>query len=283
MKFLLYADDTAIFFESEDISSLQLLITQESTHICKWLQINKLSLNTQKTAYQLYKNSNIGSDLTIQLNGVTIKEETEVKYLGIYIDANLKWSSHIDHLSLILSRNIGIINRSKYFLNKHSLLLLYNALVLPYISYCCIVWGFTYPTYINKIEILQKRVVRIIDNQHRLAHSDPIFKTLNILKVKDIARQQLITVIHKTFNGSLATELDALFIFANTPYITTRHRRHFNEIFTEKLYRTRVASWIGPRLWNSVITPHISEMDLRVTSKDRLKKFTKERFLMSYN
>jgi len=181
MKFLLYADDTAIFFESEDISSLQLLITQESTHICKWLQINKLSLNTQKTAYQLYKNSNIGSDLTIQLNGVTIKEETEVKFLGIYIDAYLKWSSHIDHLSLILSRNIGIINISKYFLNKHLLLLLYNALVLPYISYCCIVWGFTYPTYINKIEILQKRVIRIIDNQHRLAHSDPIFKTLNIL------------------------------------------------------------------------------------------------------
>ena len=61
---------------------------------------------------------------------------------------------YMDHLSILLSKNIGIINRSKYFLNKHSLLLLYNALVLPHISYCCLIWVFTYPSYLKKIETL---------------------------------------------------------------------------------------------------------------------------------
>ena len=173
IKLLLYADDTAIFFQSKNIESLQNVIDTESAHI------------TDQTVYQLYTKSAIKLNINVRLNGRKIREETKVRYLGVYIDANLNWLPHIHHLSIILSKNIGIINRSKYFLNKHSLLLLYNALVLPHISYCCLIWGFTYPSYLKKIETLQKRVVRTIDYQDRLAHSDPIFNNLNILKVKD--------------------------------------------------------------------------------------------------
>ena len=282
IKFLLYADDTAIFFESDKMSTLQQLVDTECTHICNWLEINKLSLNTQKTVFQLYKCSNISQKLTVKLNGTQIKEEVKVKYLGMYIDANLKWASHIEQLSVILSRNIGAINRSKYLLNKQSLLMLYNALVLPYISYCCIIWGFTYPTYISKIETLQKRMVRIIDGQHRLAHSDPIFKGNNILKVKDIARHQLITVMHKKFTETLPNEIESLFTLTIAPNIMTRSRRHFTETFTEKLYGTRVVSWIGPRLWNSVIAPHFSITDIRTSSKYWIKKYIKKCFIESY-
>ena len=282
IKFLLYADDTAIFFKSDQISTLQYLVDSESSHICKWLQINKLSLNTKKTVFQQYKTSNTGQNLTVRLNGIEIKEEMKVKYLGMYIDPNLKWASHIENLSITLSRNIGIINRSKYFLNKQSLLMLYNALILPYISYCCLIWGFTYPTYISKIEILQKRAVRIIDNQHRLAHSDPIFKANNILKVNDIAKHQLITVMHKKFTEELPIDIGALFTLSNPPSITTRSRRHFVETFTEKLYCTKIASWIGPRLWNSIIAPHISLIDLRASSKNCIKTYTKKCLIESY-
>ena len=117
-----------------------------------------------------------------------------------YPAKSLKYNADLDMEKFGLSfhsYNKHIINRSKYMLNKHSLLLLHNALVLPHINYCCLIWGFTYPSYLNKIETLQKRVIGIIDQQHRLAHSDPIFKSLNILKAKDIAKQQLITVMHK--------------------------------------------------------------------------------------
>ena len=282
-KFLMYADDTAIFFESDNLSALQIIIDQESNHICNWLQMNKLTLNTQKTVYQLYKYSNNITGLTIMLNGIEIKEEATVKYLGMFIDTGLKWAAHIDHLSLTLSRNIGIINRSKYFLNKQSMLLLYNALVLPYINYCCLVWGFTFPTYMSKIEILQKRVIRIIDEQPRLAHSDPIFKSLNILKLKDIAKQQLTMVMYRKFDGSLPIDIDLLFSLSKSPSIITRNRHHFNETFSVKNYRTRTASWIGPRLWNSIIAPHLSVADLSSTSKEHIQKHTKQHFILAYD
>ena len=284
MKFLLFADDTVIFLKSDTIQELQHIIDKETVYICNWLRMNKLTLNTQKTLYQLYSNRNNSVDLKIKLNGAEIKQVETVKYLGVYVDSSLKWSAHLNHLSLTLSRNIGVINRVKHFLNKQSLLLLYNALLLPYINYCCLVWGFTYPTYLNKIEILQKRAVRIIDSQHRLAHTDPIFCSLGVLKVKDIAKQQLLSVMLRKFIGTLPPELDKLFtLIPSSPNIITRSRRHFEETFSEKLYRTRVASWVGPRIWNDLISPHFALEDLETLSKGHIKKHTKEKFLNLYN
>ena len=282
IKFLLYADDTAIFFEAECSNDLQSLINRESQIICQWLVANRLSLNTEKTVYQVYNNTNAEVNLSIKLDDVVIKEQSNVKYLGVYIDKNLKWSHHIEHLSIIISRNIGIINRSKYLLNTQSLLLLYNALVLPYINYCCLVWGFTYPSYMRKLEILQKRVVRIIDNQHRFAHSDPIFQKLKLLKVQDIARQQLIIVMFRSLKQTLPAELCNLFTLADTPHIPLRNRRDFVEMFTEKLYRTRTPSWIGPRIWNSIITPQFDAEKKTEMTKGQIKTICKNHFLETY-
>ena len=283
MKFSLFADDAVIFFESDTMKELQSIINKEIVHICNWLHMNKLTLNTQKTTYQVYTNMKHSEDLKIELNGMEIQQVATVKYLGVYVDSNLKWSSHINYLSLTLSRNIGVISRVKHFIDKQSLLLLYNALVLPYINYCCLVWGFTFPTYINKIEILQKRAMRIIDSQHRLAHADPIFQSLGVLKVKDIAKQQIISLMLRKLNGTLPTELDNLFTLLEcSPNIVTRSRRHFKETFSGKLYRTRVASWVGPRIWNSTIAAHFTLEDLESISKEHIKKHTKQQYLDSY-
>jgi len=213
------------------------------------------------------------------LNTNVIQVVEKVKYLGMIIDRNLKWNYHIDHLTAIISRNIGIINRSKFFLDKQSLTLLYNTLILPYINYCCLVWGFTYPTYLYRIELLQKRAVRIIDNQHRLAHADPIFQKLKLLKIQDIAKQQLMILMHKKLTFNIPMHIDYLFITVDPSVIRTRRRQHFIEPFTEKLYRTRVSTWVGPRLWNTFISPKYSLDDVCALSKYNLKKVTKNLFL----
>ena len=282
IEFLLYADDTAIFFESDCSNNMQSLIDRESMVICQWLAANKLSLNTEKTVYQVYKNTNEEVNLSIKLDDTIIKEQSKIKYLGVFIDKNLNWSHHINHLTFIISRNIGVISRSKYLLNRQSLLLLYNALVLPYINYCCLVWGFTYPSYVRKIEILQKRVIRIIDNQHRFAHANPIFKKLGLLKVQDIAQQQLLTVMLRKLHETLPAELSGLFTLADSPHILLRNRRDFVEQFTEKLYRTRTPSWIGPRIWNSIITPQLAPGSTDELSKGQIKQICKVYFLQTY-
>ena len=46
-----------------------------------------------------------------------------------------------------------------------------------------IVWSSTYVTNLNRILLLQKRVVRTLTNSDYRAHSDPLFKQLKILDI----------------------------------------------------------------------------------------------------
>ena len=55
--------------------------------------------------------------------------------------------------------------------------LLYNTISLPHLTYGILLWG-----YRPQILFLQKKVIRKINNSHYLAHTEPIFKRLEILK-----------------------------------------------------------------------------------------------------
>ena len=68
---------------------------------------------------------------------------------------------------------------------------MYYSIIYPYLQYCVIVWGLTYPTNIRRIELLQKRVIRILNKSAFDAHTSPIFKKLGLLKLNDICMLQL--------------------------------------------------------------------------------------------
>ena len=54
------------------------------------------------------------------------------------------------------------------------------------LSYCVLVWGGSCETHLNKLLILQKKVVHILTGSEYLAHSEPLFHRMSILKMSDI-------------------------------------------------------------------------------------------------
>ena len=48
----------------------------------------------------------------ISFDSVAPKQETEVKFLGIYINEGLTWISHISYICKKISKSVGIMNRS---------------------------------------------------------------------------------------------------------------------------------------------------------------------------
>jgi len=87
--------------------------------------------------------------------------------------------------------SIGIIYKASFCLPTISLCTSYFCLVYPYLVYCISVWGSTYPSNLNRIFLLQKKVRRIISKSAFDAHTEPIFKQLKILKLSDIYRSQI--------------------------------------------------------------------------------------------
>jgi hypothetical protein len=64
-------------------------------------------------------------------------------------------------------------------------------MVYPYLEYCNVVWASTYPSNLRRIVLLQKRVIRVLDKSKFDAHTDSIYKKLNILKLENICLLQL--------------------------------------------------------------------------------------------
>ena len=280
---LLFADDTALLFEASTASELQSILNTELPKVCEWLYVNKLTLNTSKTNYQIYNKSKTNVDINVVLNGVSINCTNTVKYLGVYIDDDFTWQSHIAHISRIISRNIGIISRSRYFLSCRHRYLLYNALVSPYLNYCCLVWGNSPDSHTEKLQVLQKKIIRILDDQPRLTHTDPIFLKLKILKVKDIARQQSMVVLFNVATQTAPEALSTLFELKRHTQRTPRVTKHFEEIFTRKLYKTRTISWVGPRLWNSIVASRLPDINMIYQlSKKQIKELTRACMLDEY-
>src|ERR1043165_4518598 len=90
------------------------LLNNELELVSDWFKANKLSLNLLKTNYILFSShrkfqpSHQGSVL---IDGTVIPQVKSVKFLGIYIDQHITWSDHIEHISLKVAKNVGIISR----------------------------------------------------------------------------------------------------------------------------------------------------------------------------
>ena len=76
------------------------------------------------------------SSINIQM----LTQETSIRHLGVYIDYNISWKTHITNISKNIKRSIGILCKLRYFLSTKTLLSLYYALAEPFHSYCIIAW-----------------------------------------------------------------------------------------------------------------------------------------------
>ena len=92
-----------------------------------------------------------------------------------------------------MSRAVGVIKKLQLVFPKTILLTIYNALILPYINYCLLSWGSA--SAVKTIFTIQKRAIRAISSAGYNAHTEPLFKFFNVLKVEDIYNYRLLLLV----------------------------------------------------------------------------------------
>ena len=280
-QIMLYADDTALFFKHKDQETLQYITNMALSKVTNWLKANYLTINTSKTLLQVYTMRKTSQPINIHIDGVNIKEMKTIKYLGVLFDADLKFTSHINSICSIISRNIGSIARARRYLRKQELLQLYNSLIFPYINYCCFIWGSNYDERLRKLSVLQKRSMRLIEGIFPPQSATPIFKKYNVLKVKEVAYLQTMLIMHKYLMEDLPPSIADLLHRSPEPIHPTRRLNHFETNFSKRNYRLFTFACLGPNLWNDLIASkfHVDEIP---RSKIAFKRYLKNIFLDNY-
>ena len=131
-----------------------------------------------------------------RVNDTVIERVDTFNFLGLHISHDLKWNSHIQTMSQKLSKITGILHRLKEEYPSSILKSIYNTLILPYLNYCILSWGFSMPR------------VKNIENADYRAHTEPIFKSLNLIKVQDINYLTILKFYSKLINNNLPHYFD---------------------------------------------------------------------------
>ena len=99
-----FADDTCLLNIKDSVKQINKVVNKDLKFLVQWLNANRISLNVAKTEIVIFrrKKKHLDCDLNSKLCGKKLKPSNYARYLGIYLDEYLNWSSHINHLSLKL-------------------------------------------------------------------------------------------------------------------------------------------------------------------------------------
>ena len=92
LNFYLFADDTNIYYENENLAQMEKIINLELKKLSMWLKINRLSLNIGKTNFVIFHpfNKPLKYRITLKIDRKAIMEKSYITYLGIIIDSTLE-------------------------------------------------------------------------------------------------------------------------------------------------------------------------------------------------
>ena len=231
---IIYADDTTL---SSTLNVFQfnnnLNINNELSKVSEWLKVNKLSLNIKKTKMMIYHMpQKIVTPPKVEINGTSIECVSSFNYLGITIDKHLNWQHHINSIANKISKYIGILNKLKKMLPLKTLLLMYNYFILSSLNYGILVWGYN----TDRLFKLQKRAIRVISKSKFNAHTDPLFKKLHILKIKDLHKLHVLKFHYKLLHKTVPHYFDTNMTLTQHSHVHSYPTRNNKKLRAPKIH-----------------------------------------------
>ena len=160
-----YVDDCAVteIIKSFDLQSSSL--QREIDYINQWSVKNNMKLNVTKTKeFNISLSSVPHSFPALSIDNQHLDVVHTVKLLGVYLSADLKWTTHINHICSKASKRlfaIRILKRNG--VKVWDLRNVYCSFIRPVLEYACPVWHFSLPVFLcDQIEQIQRRALKII-------------------------------------------------------------------------------------------------------------------------
>lgn len=178
-----FADDTSCIVSRPDMMGLSQTSSKVVHDMVLWCENNELKLNVNKTGLMLFKN-NLEGSIYVSLKGKSIEQINSIKFLGITLDKELRWTEHINQLVKTMNSACCVIRYIKDQLGINSIKLFYHAYVQSRISYSIMFWYHSVEA--NRVFLTQKRIVRTIFGLSRYISCKPYFKSLGLMTVPSL-------------------------------------------------------------------------------------------------
>lgn len=271
----LYADDTSLLTTADTLDLLEVSSFINLSALTQFFEEHNLLVNLDKTKLMQFstKSKNLERKVQVFSDNQEVTSEDSTRFLGLIIDKNLDWTSHVDHVTKKLSTGLFVLRRMANTCKLEALKTIYFSLIQSHIQFGLVVYGSTNKSNLNKILKLQKQALRIMLS----------LKWRESVK-NSFAELEIFTVYGLYIFESVMFAVNSKLVSRNTfnhPYNTRNHhlinlhQRHNLEFFKKK------PSYMGLRFFGHL--PDVIRKDYESISKfkNKLKTFLLEKAFYS--
>lgn len=170
----LFADDAKLYKELRNLEDFE-MIQNDLDKLCQWTikWLMFFNVNKCKILHIGKENPKFDYQMTDKDGSVTnlIVVNCE-KDLGIHVQDNLKFDTHISITVNRANRLVGLIKRAFSYLEEETLLVLYKTLVRPILDYGNLIWFPTLKKDIRAIENVQRRITKVLPELSNLCYEE---------------------------------------------------------------------------------------------------------------
>lgn len=193
-KMLTYADDTVLLYANSNLNDLTAQIESDLMEIETWFEANDLKLNLNKTKYIHFslRKSEVNLNLKYHSSSCNktnhncqchiLQSVESIKYLGLNIDSNLKWKTHVNDLGKKLRFILVKMYHLKNIVHLNFLKKLYYAWFYSLINYGIIIWGGEYRSNLQSLISIQNKCFKLLVNFQTL--NAPNFRSIQLLPIR---------------------------------------------------------------------------------------------------
>ena len=160
-----FADDTTIFAADCQLDRVLERLETDALVLSKWFPDNFMKLNEGKCHLLAFGTNQ--DAIKVSVGEAIIKESSEEKLLGVIIDKNLNFKSHVSNLCKRASQKLHALARVSPFMDPDKLRLLMISFTKSHFSYCPLIWMFHDRALNATVNKIQERALRIVyKNSH---------------------------------------------------------------------------------------------------------------------
>ena len=273
-KATLFADDTSLLVHHKNLKILKENAESDLKNVYDWLLANRLSLSWEKTNFIIYHSprNKVENLNELKVYEFTIKRIKCVKYLGMYIDEELKWDEHVNNLCSTLAKNFHLFYSIRDLLNDSLKRQLYFSMVYSRIIYGLVLYGACRSTLLNKVQVLQNKLLKVLYKLPFRSDTNVMHSNLDILKVKDIYKYQIQKFVYESLSKTCIPQFHNYYRYVyNVHQINTRQHNHLHRARVKTKYGEHSLKYYGAGLWNT-LNSYIKSSETLDTFKKALRQ-----------
>ena len=266
-----FADVNNVYKCSKSVDEAKQKIESQCTLIIRWFVNNFMKMNAGKCHAIVPSKDPIEDNFTVSIDNTSIISKEEVSLLGVTLNDNLNFNSHISKICKEASKRINTLLRIAKYLNDSQKNMILNSFFYSHFNYCPLVWMFSSKEANNKIEKLHKMALQIIHNDYDSTsdYHDLLLKDKSVTIHKSNL-QFLMTEIFKTLHDANPSFMKEIFVREETRYNLKCVDRLNVPRVNSNTYRLESLSFRGSQLRN-LLRNEFKIVSSVSTFKDKIK------------